>query len=79
MRRHVCRLAKADFASSSQHVRYGQPIAALDAEVDAPRRQALALGAEPTADFPPWVLLGVKVTARRERAASRLRSGLRLC
>jgi hypothetical protein len=54
-------LAKADFASSSQHVREGQRIAALDAEIDALQRQALALDAEPTADFAPWVLLGVKI------------------
>jgi hypothetical protein len=39
-------LAKADFASSSQHVREGQRIAALDAEIDARQWQALALGAE---------------------------------
>jgi hypothetical protein len=57
-------LAKADFASSSQHVREGQRIAALDAEVDALQRQALALGAEPTADVPPWALLGVRIAAR---------------
>jgi hypothetical protein len=30
MRQNVCSLAKADFASSSQHVREGQRIAALD-------------------------------------------------
>jgi hypothetical protein len=51
-------LAKADFASSSQHVREGRRIAELEAKVDALQRQALALGAEPTADVPPWVLLG---------------------
>jgi hypothetical protein len=62
-------LAKADFASSSRRVREGQRIAALDAEVDARQRQALAMGAEPTADVPPWVLLGAKIAARRERAA----------
>ncbi len=62
-------LAKADFASSSQHVREGQRIAGREAEIDALQRQALALGAEPSADVPPWVLLGVKITARRERAA----------
>jgi hypothetical protein len=54
-------LAKADFASSSQHVREGQRIAALDAEIDALQRQALALGAEPSADVPAWVLLGMKI------------------
>jgi hypothetical protein len=43
-------LAKADFASSSQHVREGQRIAALDAEFEALQRQALALGAEPPFD-----------------------------
>ena len=40
-------LAKADFASSSQHVREGQRIAELEAEIDVLQRQALALGAEP--------------------------------
>jgi hypothetical protein len=30
----------------------GQRIAALDAEIEALQRQALALGAEPTADVP---------------------------
>jgi hypothetical protein len=54
-------LAKADFASSPQHVREGQRIAELEAEIDALQRQALALGAEPTADVPAWVLLGVKI------------------
>jgi hypothetical protein len=53
-------LAKAHLASSSRRVREGRRIAALDGEVDAPRRQAVALGAEPTADVPPWVLLGRK-------------------
>jgi hypothetical protein len=47
-------LAKADFAWSSQHVRDGQRIAALDAQVDALQRQALALGAEPSTDVPRW-------------------------
>jgi hypothetical protein len=61
--------AKADFASSSQHVREGQRIAELEAEIRFCKRQALALGTEPTADVRPWVLLGVKVAARRERAA----------
>ena len=32
------------------------------------QREAVALGAEPTAYFAPWVLLGVKIAARRERA-----------
>jgi hypothetical protein len=50
-------------------VREGQRIAALDAEVDARLRQALAMGAEPTVDVPPRVLLGVKIADRRERAA----------
>jgi len=39
----------------------GQSIAKLEAEIEALQRQALALGAEPTADFAPWVLLGVKI------------------
>jgi hypothetical protein len=54
-------LAKADFASSSQHVREGQRIAELEAQIDAFQREAVALGAEPSADVPPWVLLGVKI------------------
>jgi hypothetical protein len=33
----------------------GQSIAELEAEIDALQRQALALGAEPSADVPPWV------------------------
>ncbi len=33
----------------------GQSIAELEAEIEALQRQALALGAEPTADFAPWV------------------------
>jgi hypothetical protein len=33
-------LAKADFASSSQHVRKGQLIAELEAEIEALQRQA---------------------------------------
>jgi hypothetical protein len=53
--RHVRSLAKADFASSSQYVREGQRIAELEAEIEALQRQALALGAGPTADVPPWV------------------------
>jgi hypothetical protein len=43
----------------------GQRIAELDAEIDALRRQALALGAEPIADVQPWTLLGLKIGARR--------------
>jgi hypothetical protein len=50
-------------------VRKGQRIAELEAEFEALQRQALALGAEPSADVPPWILLGVKITACRERAA----------
>jgi hypothetical protein len=46
-------------------LREGQRIAALDAEIEALLRQAVALGAEPSADVP---LLGVKIAARRERA-----------
>ena len=34
-----------------------------EAEIDGLQREALALGAEPTADFPPWVILGVKIAA----------------
>jgi hypothetical protein len=54
-------LAKADLASSSQHVREGQRNAELEAEFEALQRQAPALGEEPTADVPAWVLLGVKI------------------
>jgi hypothetical protein len=54
----IAQLAKADFASSSRRVRDGQGIAALEAEIEALQRQARALGAEPTADVLPWVLLG---------------------
>jgi hypothetical protein len=40
------------------------------AEIDALQRQALALDAEPSADVPPWVLLGVRIAAsKRSRAA----------
>jgi hypothetical protein len=46
-------------------VREGQRIT----EIEVLQAAALALGAEPTADVPPWVLLGVKIAARRERAA----------
>jgi hypothetical protein len=42
-------------------VREGQRIAELEAEIEALQRQALALGAEPSADVPPRVLLGVKI------------------
>jgi hypothetical protein len=38
-------LAKADFPSSSQHVREGQRIAELEVEIDARQWQAVALGA----------------------------------
>jgi hypothetical protein len=43
-------LAKADLASSSRHVRQGQRTPALEAEIDALQRQALALGANDSAD-----------------------------
>jgi hypothetical protein len=46
-----------------------QRVAKLEAELDVSQLQALALGAEPTADLPPQVLLGVRFVARRERAA----------
>ena len=42
-------------------MREGQRIAELEAEFEALQRQALALGAEPSADVPLWVLLGVKI------------------
>ncbi len=59
-------LAKADLASSSQHVREGQRIAELEAEIDMLQRQAMALGVE-TSAMPPEFFLGVKVV-RREPA-----------
>jgi hypothetical protein len=42
-------------------VREGQRVAEREAEIEDLQRQALALSAEPTADFAPWVLLGVKI------------------
>ena len=39
----------------------GQSIAELEAEIEELQRQALAPGAEPPADVPAWVLLGVKI------------------
>jgi hypothetical protein len=44
-------------------------IAELETQVEQLQRQTLALGAEATVDVPPQVVLGVKLTARRERAA----------
>jgi hypothetical protein len=49
-------------------VRECQRIAELEAEVDALQRQALALGEQPTADVPPWLLLGLRIGARRRAA-----------
>jgi hypothetical protein len=60
-------LAKADFASSSQHVREGQRIAELEAEFDNPAAGGRCAG-RGTADIAPWVSLRVKVAACRERA-----------
>jgi hypothetical protein len=48
-------LAKADFACQRERVREGQRIAALDAEIEALQRQALALDAD-TSDLPPRAL-----------------------
>jgi hypothetical protein len=48
-------LAKADLASSSQHVREGQRIAELEAEIDVLQQQAQAFGAEATYDIEPRV------------------------
>jgi hypothetical protein len=42
----------------------GQSIAELEAEIDALKAAAPALGAEPTGDVPPWLLLGVKIAGR---------------
>jgi hypothetical protein len=47
-------LAKADFASSLQHVREGQHIAELEAEFEALQRQTLAFGAEASAVDLTW-------------------------
>jgi hypothetical protein len=49
-------------------VREGQRTAELEAEIEELQRQALALGAAASADSPLWVLLRVKIAARRERA-----------
>jgi hypothetical protein len=46
----------------------GQRIAELEAKIDALQREAGAVGAVPTADVPPSLLLGVKIAVRRERA-----------
>jgi hypothetical protein len=40
-------------------------IAQLETDMDALQRQALVTGAEPYPDFPPWVLLGVKIAVHR--------------
>jgi hypothetical protein len=40
-------------------------MAKLEADIDTLQRLGLALGAEPNADFPPWVLLGVKIAVHR--------------
>jgi hypothetical protein len=69
--------AKADFASSSQHVREGQRIAELEADIEMLQRQALALGAEPTAEVPPWVLLGVKIDQCPHSAEGDIACGVR--
>jgi hypothetical protein len=61
MRRHVRSWRKQTLHRHRNMCEEGQSIAALDAEIDALQRQALALGAEPTADVPAWVLLGVKI------------------
>jgi hypothetical protein len=58
-------LAKADFASSSQHVWEGQRIAELDAE----QRQALALGRGAKHRRSAGGVPGIKVASRRERVA----------
>jgi hypothetical protein len=47
-------LAKADFASSSQHVREGQHIAELEAEIDAPAAAGPCAGRGATADVQSW-------------------------
>jgi hypothetical protein len=65
MRQHV---SKADFASSSRRVRERQRIAALDAEIDALQRQAVALGRSQQATFRRGFTRG-EDRRRRERAA----------
>jgi hypothetical protein len=68
--RHACpQLAKADFASSSQHVREGQRVAELETEIEAQQRQALALGAAPSADASPEAILQVRLAEKKRAAA----------
>jgi hypothetical protein len=58
MRRHVRSWRKQTLHRHRNVVRKGQRIAALDAQVDALQRQALALGAGPSVDVPPWFYSG---------------------
>jgi hypothetical protein len=70
-------LAKADFASSSQHVREGQRIAELDAQIDELERQASHLayaicadgGKQGYGNAPPEAILGVRVVEAVQSAA----------
>jgi hypothetical protein len=62
-------LAKADFASSGNTCGGVSASHELEAKIEALRRQAVALGAEPSTDVPPWGSLGVRIGARRERVA----------
>jgi hypothetical protein len=61
MRRHVRRWRKQTLYRHRNMCEEDQSIAELEAEIETLQRQALALGAEPTADFAPWLLLGVKI------------------
>jgi hypothetical protein len=55
IRRHVRSWRKRTLHRHRNMCEEGQSIAELEAEIEALQRQALALGAEPTADFAPWV------------------------
>jgi hypothetical protein len=54
--REVERMANNPLPPAARKRRIGE----LEAEIEELQRQALVLGAEPSADFAPWVLLGVK-------------------
>jgi hypothetical protein len=61
IRRHVRSWRKQTLHRHRFMCEEGQSIAELEAEIEELQRQALAPGAEPTADVPAWVLLGVKI------------------
>jgi hypothetical protein len=55
MPQHVRSWRKRTLHRHRNVVRKGQRITELEAEIDTLQRQAQAFGAEPTADFAPWV------------------------